>query len=306
MRLHQFAYDLDKVTYEILMTSIGVNKDFQNNTLNRQNLSLDFIQDDILEDIPLAKRAYPFSPTEEPQGQRTPYPKFYPSESFDPSRSELKFNWSQPPSAASLQPFLVRNRPADDSGEIVPVDVFADAYYLGQVGLNPWSITCDRSPDGRILAFVTNIGEEGSSRPTLGWIDLFNVSDIRFPTLDILPGWEIAFSPDSQNIAFQGCIEQECGIYILNVNTFEIEKISLGKGKYITWSRDGDYLAWIEAGSTPTESGVNLVNIKKDETLYFNDYSLEQDEFFNHEDFDQFGIEFEEQEFGLVTCSLPR
>lgn len=302
LRLQQFAEDAETVTYEVLITSIVVDKEFEDNTLNRQNLKLEFIQEDALEEAPSAKRSNPLPQREDSIGQRTPHPKLYPADSYDPSEGELKFNWSKVSSATRLQPFLVRNRPADDTGETQPIDVYADGYHIGQVLLNPWSVTCDRSPDGRLLAFVTRLGEEGKSIPTLGWIDLLDFSEVRFPSLDLQPGWRIAFSPDSQKIAFQGCNDQDCGIYTLNVNTLELQQVSSEAGENLTWSQDGDHLAWIETESTSAKVNLHLVNTKTDEMVYY-EYSLDQGETFENMRVDELGVEFTEQDFGLAACS---
>ena len=306
LRLHQFAEYSETVAIEVVITSIEINKDFQANTLNRQNLSLRFVQDNLHEETPLSKRLSPLSPTVEPIRERTPIPKVDPPPGFDLRQSVLKFYWTQPPTAARLQPFLMRNRPADNSGEKMPVDVFADDYYLGQVDLNPWSIACDRSPDGRLLAFITRIGEEGNSVPILGWVDLFDLSTVHLPTIEMQPGWEIVFAPNSQHLAFQGCVEQECGIYIMDTDATKIERVFLEMGRNITWSQDGNFLAWLGTPFLSDETGVYLGNVKNGEVVYYDEYILEDGEPPERSLIKKLGINFTGQTFGLEACPLPR
>jgi hypothetical protein len=305
LRLLQFAEYSESVTYEVVMTSIEINKGFQDNTFSRQNLTLNFVQDDTYEETPLSKRLSPSSSTTGSILERTPLPKADPPLGFDPSRSVLKFNWAQPQSEALLQPFLIRNRPADASGEKMPVDVFADNYYLGQVEMNPWSIACDRSPDGRILAFVTRIGEESNSVPKLGWVDLFDVSRVHFPTLDMQPGWEIAFAPDSQHLAFIGCVEQDCGIYILDTAATEIMHVYIEAGRKVTWSQDGNFLAWLGTQPSSGETGVFIADVNNGEVVYYDEYKLEGGETPGRVRKEELSINFSDQAFGLEACSLP-
>jgi len=305
LRFLQYAQDPDTVTLDVLITSLEVNNEFRDKALNRQNLSLNFIENDNMEGVQYAKKRNSISPIVEPSSQRTPYPKVNPPKNFDPRVSVLKFNWSQPPVGARLQPFLVQDRPADDSGEVIPVDIFADGYYLGHVDMNPWSVTCDRSPGGRRLTFVTNVEEAGRSMPLLGWFDLVDVKNIHFPPIEIEPGWEIRFSPNSQRISFEGCVEQDCGVFLLNIDTLEIEQIFSGTVDSIAWSQDGEFLAWIGAGTGSFDMDVYIENLDTGELIIDNEYLLEQGEIADHTLLKEYGIEFEEQRFGLEACSLP-
>lgn len=306
LRILQYGQDPGTVTLEVLITSIEVNKGVRDNALNRQNLSLNFIADDYMEDMQHAKKPNPISSVVEPLSQRTPHPKVNPPNNFDPKESVLKFNWDRPPVGTRLQPFLIQNRPADDSGEVIPVDIFADGYYLGHVELNPWSVACDRSPDGRRIAFITNIGgEDGKRTPVLGWFDLFNIENIHYSLKEIRPGWEIKFSPDSQKIAYEGCSEQDCGVFLLNTNTLEIDQIFTGIVDRLSWDLNGEYLAWIGLEAGTFETDVYILNLDNGELIIHNDYLLEQDEIHDHPLLNEYGIKFEEQRFGLEACSLP-
>lgn len=307
LRILQYGQDPGIVTFEVLITSIEVNNGVRDNALNRQNLSLNFIADEYMEDVHHAKKPNPISPIVEPLPQRTPHPKVNPPLNFDPKESVLKFNWDRPPVGARLQPFLIQNRPADDSGEVIPVDIFADGYYLGYVELNPWSVACDRSPDGRRLTFITNIGEENSKRtPVLGWFDLFDIENIHYSPKEIKPGWGIKFSPDGQKIAFEGCVEQDCGVFLLNIDTLGIEQIFTGIVDRLSWSQNGEYLAWIGVEAGTFETDIYIENLDTGELIIDNEYLPEQEKIPDHPLLNEYGIKFDEQRFGLEACSLPQ
>jgi LysM domain len=75
------------------------------------------------------------------QSEREPLPKRTLPADLDPARSRLQFQWT------SLNEL--------DSSQPTRADLFAEGYYLGNVKFaDPRSLSCKRSPDGKLIAFT--------------------------------------------------------------------------------------------------------------------------------------------------------
>ena len=156
---------------------------------------------------------------------------------LDLSRSLLTFQYpaSYSPSYANQQ-----------------VELFAGGYSLGPAILgNPWSMICDRSPDGQKIAYVSQpvAGQDLNS-----WLNLLDMSEssksgIRFFPLYSQSGvTELAFSPDSRQLAFFSHPNPLVSgtLSAVDLLTQVVRPIyTAGDIKSLVWSPDGKYLAFI-------------------------------------------------------------
>jgi DNA-directed RNA polymerase specialized sigma24 family protein len=130
------------------------------------------------------------------------------------------------------------------------VDIFADGYFLSQVYMgNPFNLLCERSSDGRSMAWTPSPGRiyrQGSS--LLRWIHLDSPRDIH---VQVGAGEDFAFSPDGRYLVYHSCLITGCGVDILDIETGETMRIlALDSAGLFTWSPDGAYLALV--GSLPS------------------------------------------------------
>jgi DNA-directed RNA polymerase specialized sigma24 family protein len=171
------------------------------------------------------------------------YPKTLPPPGFDIFRSYVTLQWSHPPFGESNN--LV----------IASVDVFVDGYYRGQIEVgNPWSAVCERSPDGRFLAFIEQPDQAPFPSTRMHWLSLNDiVADHNLLPNGSQYGDDVAFSPDSSALAFWGCgvREDNCGVYLLNLSTQKLKKLLPGGyASYFVWSPDGEELALLKEDDT--------------------------------------------------------
>jgi DNA-directed RNA polymerase specialized sigma24 family protein len=185
---------------------------------------------------------------------------------MDFSNSRLTFHW---------------NLDVDKGYSPHPVaTLFANGFYLGQVALgNPWEMVCQRSPDGRLIAFTEK------SDPELRLFSLDALHTVRHLLPEGVTGLDFSFSPDSRSLAFLGCLsESGCGVYLHDLQTQEdrllyvLASESPGDGPddyeaamgiHLKWSSDGQRLTLVTLGqgSNP-EAEVLVIDKETNENLY--------------------------------------
>ncbi len=154
---------------------------------------------------------------------------------FDPAHSPLTFQY-----AGSYAGF---SREAQ-------YQVFAGQYFIGQTYFgDPWSMICDRSPDGHWIAYVSQPDQSHDQSSMLHWFDLSEPAT-RFFTIHNQTGiTEMAFSPDTRRLAFfsrpnllaAGTLST-VSLPDQNVRTI----YTTGDIKSLVWSPDGKSLAFID------------------------------------------------------------
>ena len=151
------------------------------------------------------------------------------------------------------------------------MDVYAEGYLLGRFdsGGVPGGY-CDRSWNGVLLAFT--YVKDGDS--TLRWFSLKDVAMFRD-----LPGYDLhspaTFAPNDFRLTFVGCKEEDCGIFVKDLETNSaVLKLSDGDAYgRPAWSPDGQYII-IWYGEPINERGITnikVVHAETGEVLYMGD-----------------------------------
>jgi hypothetical protein len=153
---------------------------------------------------------------------------------FDPSQSKL-----------SMVTVIGDNpeRPSQFFG-----DIYADDYLIGRIdfGAVPggW---CDRSPDGRRIAFTyTTEQPDNSYYETFRWYSLIDRQVIDpFPALELRSN--VSWAPDSIRLAFTAITDgdyENRALYVYNTNTGELTRLAPEAAGpwHPHWSPDGNYV----------------------------------------------------------------
>jgi DNA-directed RNA polymerase specialized sigma24 family protein len=157
---------------------------------------------------------------------------------FDPSGGRLAFTFPRDPQVA--------NAARDTAAQ--PVELIADGYSLGMTRFGlPWMLRCDRSPDGRRLAFNTASDGAAPADDSLRWFNLSNPSAIYQP-LPELQAASFAFAPDSRRLAVAGQASGDLasGVYLVDIATGESRLLLAAEdARSLLWSPDGEFLALV-------------------------------------------------------------
>lgn len=184
-----------------------------------------------------------------------------PPQGFDPARSRLSFLY--PPDFDLQSPE-------------VPVDLFADDYFLGSVTFaNPWWMICERSPDGRRIAAASRPLLAQQTGSTLYWLEVVNAPVIAQRRITIAGVSDLAFAPDSQRLAMLGRGGSGSGLYLVDLQTGELRILyAIERGRSLAWSPDGEQIALI--GHVSGQSGPEellIIEAQTGELVYRAAYS---------------------------------
>jgi len=158
------------------------------------------------------------------------------------------------------------------------VSILAGGALIGETSLGvPWQVECERSLDGNHIACLDHPpGLAGifSAGSRLYSFSVSNPADIH-PVFSTRQGesGDFAFSPDGAHLAFWGCesASSGCGIYLQDAQTGVTEKklSSVESSGLITWSKDGRYLAFIEAGFSHQDAkDLRVIDLLREESIY--------------------------------------
>jgi hypothetical protein len=200
------------------------------------------------------------------------HPSSPPPLSFPPelAHSRLTFQYSY---SSPIEPPSARSSPY--------IDLFADDRYLGTIRFaSPWGLLCDRSPDGRLIAFSPARHWLDFSRfverPRLSWFDLANIFDVHTFPLD-LEVVDFAFSPESRRLAVVGvaganAAEPGPAVYVFDLDTGDSRRVLplQGSGRRLIWSPDGQFLGLIAAVDHWNRLESIIVDIRSGTLVYRN------------------------------------
>lgn len=154
-------------------------------------------------------------------------------------------------------------------------DIYAGDMYIGRAdfGEIPGGL-CDRSWNGVLIALNYVQGDLA----TLRWFSLKDVTMFRE-----VPGYDLhspaTFAPNDFRLAFVGCKENDCGIFVKNIET-NAPVIKLSDGETAVrpaWSPDGQYVI-IWYGPPINANGITnikVVDADTGEVLYMGDPTLD-------------------------------
>ncbi|HEX6304179.1 MAG TPA: hypothetical protein VFZ76_08325 [Anaerolineales bacterium] len=180
-----------------------------------------------------------------PRAYRQSYhPYTPPPADFDPSGSRLTFQY--------IPTISTENSPFNLSGMDHIAGLFAGGYYLRSLNIgDPFSVICDRSPDGERLAMAQGRKSQPRDISRLTWV---NLSDSQEPgTIDLeIDLAHFAFSPDNQRLALFGYGEPVGSLYVLNTESGQLTRLlNLEYVRSLMWAPDGEQLAIIGNWESP-------------------------------------------------------
>jgi hypothetical protein len=197
---------------------------------------------------------------EQPAAGHELLPYKRPPPDFDPSGSRLTFQL--PKSLKSLDGTLQQALP--------PVELFAGPYFLRSLrGVNPWSLACGRSPDGRWLAYAIpewSLPADASQRDSLvglHLLDLLQREEIQTDWSGLLVD-DLDFSPDGQRLALSLSDSTGPLVWVIDLESGDRDMQIYSSADSLVWSPDGQYLAFLGnyhlAGSSePTQESIGLL-----------------------------------------------
>jgi len=229
-------YDLGDpslVTDEVILTEVAFDVTFPSNFFPRRGLHNRTLEwDDLWK--PEIYGFTPYTANWQVLSLRDPQARIAPPAGFDPAQSQLSFQW----------PERVPPAPAEEN----LAEIFADQYFIGEMALgDPWKLSCVRSPDGRLLAFIPDSNASFSPEFAPRWLDLARPTRVRPLLTSERTGSHVAFSPDSRFLAFHGCMGegQNCAVYRLDTQSRrEVKLLDIQFAGLFAWSPDGRELAF--------------------------------------------------------------
>ncbi len=217
---------------------------------------------------------------------------------------------AEPPGDISQEPLTFQWESNPGSGEVASqeADLFAGKAYLGRITMgDPWVLQCSRSPDGKLVGFISNPGGPFLSGHGLRWFRITDPAHTYDPFPEGLTGSNLAFSPDSRRLAFFGCKvgERVCSVYLYEFETQKKQKLlDLSIADFFLWSPDGRSLTLV--GAEPGSSlQVLAVNAGTGEIIYRQGYDWQMSGMTAGSPVRSLGGLFLPHTPGLEDCSLP-
>lgn len=147
-------------------------------------------------------------------------------------------------------------------------NVFLGDEFIGEYPMgNPWSVQCERSPDGKRVAYIEDRRLEfGDIKPSqvLHWfpIDYPEAFETPLPNVDVT---HFTFSPDSMHLAVHASTE----VSLIDLLSGEIDPImTVPSVDRLTFSEDGKYLGILQ--NLPQNGGATniwIINLKTKEIV---------------------------------------
>lgn len=232
------------------------------------------------------------APADRPSSPPDPAPP-----GFNPAGSSLTFQFTRDPK--------VSNAATDIAAQ--PVELVADGYNLGktQFGL-PWTLRCDRSPDGQRLAF--NAGSDGAA-PADDSVRWFNLSrpQLIYQPLPDLNAVSFSFAPDSRRLAVagDGSGNLASGVYLVDIGTGESRLLfTVDEAHSLVWSPEGEFLALIGKLPDQEEAAILVLHVRTSQLAYQGEPGV-IDEAPAESPITAWGMPFPVEMGGMDECAAP-
>lgn len=203
-----------------------------------------------------------------PRAYRESYRPFtQPPADFDPSASRLTFQYTPTISSENTQYNL--------SGMNHIAGLFAASYYLGSLHTgDPFSVICDRSPDGELLALAQGRRSQPRETSRLTWVNLSASNEASSIDLEIDLS-HFTFAPDNRRLALFGYGEPLGSLYILDTQEGDLIKLlNLEYVRSLMWSPDGEQLAIIGNWESPEyNEEVMVIDPETGKVKYYTPYN---------------------------------
>ncbi|GAB4536137.1 MAG: hypothetical protein Fur0018_26690 [Anaerolineales bacterium] len=154
----------------------------------------------------------------------------------------------QTPDIANAELRFESNTPADDADTTL-WRIYADETYLGALESQRTSeLGCDRTPDGKRIAWVDGDQFQGLNLYWMPLVAPWQVSmGFDLPAPISPPAW----APDNQHLAYAGCQENTCGVFVVEPDAHEVRYVTDAPSELLApplWSPDGAQIAMLQAG----------------------------------------------------------
>ena len=236
---------------DIMITQIELEPAFDNqNLFDVMRIQPSFFTEDFINPFPEPNQAslsanLAIDLKTRPQEPAEPTP-----EGFDPSNSPLKFQYPQTLGANSVYSTTAQ--------------ILAEGYLLGEVKLGAfWQIACQRTNDGKFLAYYLNLPSEDPMASGLHWLNLVDANVV----YQAMPEFQIvnsAFSVDGKKLAVfaRHSLTGDSGLYLLDYATGSYQLIiALDDAQHITWKPDGEYISLLGKEEQQTEQQWLLIHV---------------------------------------------
>jgi DNA-directed RNA polymerase specialized sigma24 family protein len=189
------------------------------------------------------------------------------------------------------------------------VQILADNYWIGETNFgNPWTMICDRSLDGKVIAYVSRPVQQHDVSSRLKILRLPPDNGMALELKERFGVSEFAIAPNNRQVLyFSRPNTQEKGyLGLVNIPTLEDQiLLSLGDVNSLVWHPDGNQFAMI-ARFEPDSYAENVAvyNLDKRELTYNASIDFQSG---NSLDWPmgEWGIEFPVEMGGMDDCALP-
>lgn len=257
LRFQQYAGDGGGLLREMQVTGIVYDFPFDYRVFDRTGPLTHFARDPAGE--PLLPDAPPPTPRSTPSVGHRPAPP-----GFDPADSPLVFHWTG------------KTR----YGEPVPVTVFVGGHALGTLQLqDPGNTVCERSPDGRWLAYISYSDQIEELRAALHYARLDALEEIKTIPPVLNPESPFAFSPEGRWLAFLGCqTGSSCSVVLWSLQAGEVvwEQPAAGV-KELAWSPGGTHLAVLSDHPGSLTDHLGFIEVESGRVVYSGEYHPARD-----------------------------
>ncbi len=187
------------------------------------------------------------------------------------------------------------------------VELFSDQYFLGVVRFgNPWTMICDRSPDGDKIAYVSM--PDGPAFGTI--LNWFSLSDPKLEVRDVLGDItirEVVFAPNSDHLAVFARYGETGGLYLIETSSQSVRRLlQLESASSLVWSPDNEYLAMIAKQKKQDDYDLFLViRVSDGQIVYSSLWGQDVSSLLPDAPLLAWDVKFPAQPQGLDGCAQP-